>query len=269
MKLPYTLFVSHGAPSIAIESSPAQEFLSRLGGQVGTPELILCVSAHWSTERLNIGSVERPEIIYDFSGYPDALYRIKYPAQGSAVAAREIAETLRSSHFECDLDPRRGLDHGAWVPLSLMYPQADIPVLQLSVQPHLGVAHHLALGMALAPLRDKGVLIVGSGSATHNLRQMHPSSAAPSHPPVTEFVDWLGATISEGRFEDLVNYRHLGPHAAYNHPTEEHFLPLLVAAGAGGVAAQGRCLHSSYTYGALSMASYAFGQRENLPTHIV
>ena len=243
-----SLFVGHGAPTLAIELSPARDFLSALGQRIGSPEAIVCVSAHWATERPSVSGTERPETIHDFSGFAEELYRIQYRAHGTIGAARYVADRLRDADFDCEIDTRRGLDHGAWVPLSLMYPRAEIPVLQLSVQSRLGPAHHFAIGRALAPLRKKGILIVGSGSATHNLSAMRPTSiTAPSF--VTEFVDWLGAAIGDGRFEDLVNYRKLGPYAAYNHPSEEHFLPLLVAAGAAGMDARGRCLHSSYTYG--------------------
>lgn len=259
-----SLFVSHGAPTVAIEPSSAREFLSRLGGEIGTPRAIVCISAHWMTERPRVTGVERPETIHDFSGFPEELYRMQYRPPGAVAAALEVVDALRKAKFDCEIDPNRGLDHGAWVPLSLMYPTADIPTLQLSVQPHLGAAYHLALGMALASLPERGVLVLGSGSATHNLGQLNYSANASTSPQVTAFVEWLAAAIEDGRFEDVANYRRLAPHAAFNHPTEEHFLPLLVAAGAGGVKATGRCLHSSYTFGNLSMASYAFAHEDKL-----
>ena len=178
---------------------------------------------------------------------------------GSPTFAARIVERLRTSGFDCNIDKRRGLDHGAWVPLLLMYPRADIPVLQLSVQPHLGPEHHMRIGRALAPLRDEGVLIIGSGSFTHDLsefRAHNPNDPAPDW--VNSFADWFDATLTKGQTNNLLNCRRLAPFATKNHPTEEHLLPLYAALGAAGENAHAERLHASSTYSVLRMDVYAF-----------
>lgn len=155
-----SLFVSHGAPTLVIEDIPARHFLSGLGGRLPRPKAILMASAHWNTRSPAVSAVQRPETIYDFGGFPDELYRMTYPAPGAPELAARVQELVP----EVALHSSRGLDHGAWVPLKLMYPQADIPVTQLSLQPHLGARHHFELGQKLSSLKDEGVLIIGSGS---------------------------------------------------------------------------------------------------------
>jgi len=166
---------------------------------------------------------------------------------------------LRASGFDCEIDRRRGLDHGAWVPLLLTYPQADIPVLQLSVQPQLGPEHHLRIGHALAPLRNEGVLIIGSGSFTHDLSEFRGQELdAPSPDWVNDFADWMDEALAKNQIKELLNYRHAAPFAVKNHPTEEHLLPLYVALGAAGDHPQAERLHASSTYSILRMDVYAF-----------
>ncbi len=252
-----SLFISHGAPTLAVEPGATHDFLKQLGAQVGPPKAVLCISAHWATRQPMVSAAAQPATIHDFSGFPEALYRLQYAAPGAPKLAVAIAERLSAAGLVCELNPSRGLDHGAWNPLLLMYPAAEVPVLQLSVQPRLGPAHHLALGRALAPLRQEGVLILGSGSATHNLWEMISPQDALAVAWAKEFASWLTEAVTQGRVEDLVQYRQLAPHAARNHPTDEHLLPLFVALGAGA-AAQGQLLHDSFTYGVLSMAAYAF-----------
>jgi 4,5-DOPA dioxygenase extradiol len=254
------IFVSHGSPSLVLEDCAARDFLRRLGEELGTPRAIVAVSAHWASAAPAVTGAEQPETIHDFFGFPDALYRLRYPAPGAPEVAARVCELMRAGGFECEIDPRRGLDHGAWSPLLLMYPQAQIPVVQLAIQPHRGAAHHFALGAALAAIREQGILIMASGGATHNLGQIRGPGNGPAPKWVSAFADWLNGVIVGGRSAELVNYRRVAPYAAENHPSEEHFLPLIVAAGAAGEGARGRCLHSSYTYGVLSMASYAFDQ---------
>jgi 4,5-DOPA dioxygenase extradiol len=263
MNRPPIIFVSHGAPSLAIEECPARDFLQRLGGELGMPRAIVSISAHWASDDPAVTGAAHPETIHDFFGFPDALYRLRYPAPGAPEIAARICELMRKAGLECEIDPRRGLDHGAWSPLLLVYPEARVPVVQLSLQPHRGAAHHFAMGAALAPLRDEGILIMGSGGVTHNLGRIRGGGNQPVPNWVSEFAEWVTGTVAEGRSADLVNYRRVAPDAAENHPSEEHFLPLIVAAGAAGKGARGRCLHSSYTYGVLSMASYAFGEAGN------
>jgi 4,5-DOPA dioxygenase extradiol len=254
------LFVSHGAPTLPLESSAAHDFLAGLGAALDRPRAILAVSAHWETGQPAVSTAAQPETIYDFHGFPEALYRLRYPAPGAPQLAARVASLLAASGMPARPDPQRGLDHGAWTPLILMYPQADIPVTQLSVQPQAGAEYHLRLGEALRPLRDEGVLILASGSVTHNLHEFRGSAGRDAQPPawVTEFNEWLAAALLSGRHSELAAYRSRAPHAVRNHPTEEHLLPLFVAAGAGGTESAARRLHSSYAYGVIGMDAYRF-----------
>ena len=250
------LFVSHGAPSLLYEPGPARDFLSTLWATLPRPQAILCVSAHWTTTEPRVTGTPAPELIYDFGGFSDELYAATYPAPGNPLLAQHITDLLKEHGIDSDMDTTRGLDHGAWVPLKLMYPAADIPVLQLSVQPHQSPAHHVAMGRALRSLRDEGVLILASGSATHNLRDFFGRSIDSSPPEyVAAFDKWLQTAIEENDREALLDYLHTAPHAAANHPTPEHFLPLFAALGAGDT---GRTLHRSCTFGVISMAAYAW-----------
>jgi 4,5-DOPA dioxygenase extradiol len=258
MTLP-SLFLSHGAPTLPLTDTPAREFLSQIGGTLERPKAILVISAHWETAVPTVNTVESNETIHDFGGFPRALYDLRYPAPGSPTFAARIVERLRTSGFDCNIDKRRGLDHGAWVPLLLMYPRADIPVLQLSVQPHLGPEHHLRVGRALAPLRDEGVLIIGSGSFTHDLSEFRghgPNDPAPDW--VNSFADWFHTALMKNQIDDLIDYRRQAPFATKNHPSEEHLLPLYTALGAAGERASTERLHASSTYSVLRMDVYAF-----------
>jgi 4,5-DOPA dioxygenase extradiol len=258
MALP-SLFLSHGAPTLPLTDTPARTFLSQVGSTLARPKAILVISAHWETAVPTVNAVDSNETIHDFGGFPRALYDLRYPAPGSPSFAARIADQLRVSGFDCNIDRRRGLDHGAWVPLLLMVPQADIPVLQLSVQPQLGPEHHFRVGRALAPLRDEGVLIVGSGSFTHDLSEFRghdPNDAAPDW--VNKFADWFHAALTSGQTANLLDYRRQAPFAVKNHPTEEHLLPLYAALGAAGEGAHAERLHASATYSVLRMDVYAF-----------
>jgi 4,5-DOPA dioxygenase extradiol len=260
-----SLFLSHGAPTLPLTDTPARAFLSQLGGMLAPPKAILVISAHWETAAPTVSSVERNETIHDFRGFPRALYEMRYPAPGSPSVATRVADVLRAADIDCKTDRSRGLDHGAWVPLLLMYPQTDIPVLQLSVQPHLGPAHHLRVGRALAPLRQEGVLIIGSGSFTHDLSEFRGQGLNDPAPDwVNHFADWMHAALTSRQADELVDYRRQAPFAAKNHPTEEHLLPLYVALGAAGEDAEAERLHASATYSVLRMDVYAF-QARNTP----
>jgi 4,5-DOPA dioxygenase extradiol len=251
-----TVFVSHGAPTLPLSDAAARGFLAGYGKQLGRPVAILAVSAHWETPSPVLGSAAAPETIHDFYGFPRALYEMRYPAPGAPALAERAAALLDRAGIAAGREPH-GLDHGAWVPLMLMYPEADIPVTQLSVQTGLGAAHEFRVGEVLQPLRDEGVLILGSGSATHNLGELRMATIdAPATPWVSDFTDWLARAIAEGRTEDLIDYRKRAPNAARNHPSEEHFLPLFAALGAAGSGAKGSRVHASTTYGALAMDAY-------------
>lgn len=256
------LFLSHGAPTLPLTDAPARAFLEGLGPALGArPAAILIVSAHWEEESPAINTPAVNSTIHNFHGFPKPLYDRLYPAPGAPDLADRVAALLGAGGVRLRRDPGRGLDHGAWVPLGMMFPAADIPVAQLSVETAQGPAFHLRLGRLLRPLRDEGVLIIGSGSFTHDLssfRAYHHALHAPAPAWVDDFADWMNLALVEGRIEDLLDYRRLAPYAARNHPTEEHLLPLFVAMGAGDTNAAHR-LHRSTTHGILRMDAYAFG----------
>jgi 4,5-DOPA dioxygenase extradiol len=245
---------------LALEDSPARRFLQGLGKSIGRPQAIVVVSAHWETTGgPAVSLAERPETIHDFGGFPRALFEMRYPAPGAPEAARRAAGLLEAGGFAAGFNPARGLDHGAWVPLSLMYPDADIPVTQLSVVRGAGPADHERFGRALAQLRSEGVLVVGSGSLTHNLYEFGGQGIdAPVPHWVSEFEAWAKARLEDGHRAALLDYRRVAPFAARNHPTEEHLLPLFVAMGAAGPDARATQLHASFEHGVLAMDAYAF-----------
>src|SRR5512135_690433 len=213
------LFLSHGAPTLPLEAGETGAAWKQLGAQLPRPAAILVISAHWETRIPTISRAVQPETIHDFSGFPEELYSLQYPAPGAPQMAEAAAQLLQQANIPVQLDDQHGLDHGAWVPLSIMFPQADIPVAQLSLQPEQEPAWHLALGRALQPLRQQGVLIVGSGAITHNLRALFKHRQGEPAPAwVTEFCDWIAARIKEGDLDALSAYRTLAPHAEQNHP---------------------------------------------------
>jgi 4,5-DOPA dioxygenase extradiol len=260
------VFVSHGAPTLSIEDGPARTFLLGLGPRLPRPRAILCISAHWESANPEVTGALRPETIHDFFGFPEALYQLRYGAPGSPELAARTLGLLLEAGIEGVVDSRRGIDHGAWVPLRLAYPEAQIPVVQLSVQPRLDARHHLALGRALRPLREEGVLILGSGGPTHNLRDFAGQRAdTPPYDYAREFDDWLHDVLLNGRETDLADYRERGPQARRNHPTAEHFLPLCVAVGAVAERDVPRALYRGIEYGMLSMAAYGWFRPETAP----
>ena len=257
------MFVSHGAPTLAIEDDPAHQFLISCGKSLGKPRAILLLSAHFQAPTATVTTSLSPKTIYDFSGFPEELYDISYPAPGDPDLAHRISTLLQSGGLSTSESSARGLDHGAWIPLSLMYPDADVPVVQLSIDARQGPAYHFRLGELLRPLRKEGVLIIGSGGTTHNLsyalRAQH-NDQVPDW--VIGFREWLAGAVADDRRDDIANYRALAPDAALNHPTEEHFLPLLCAMGATEPGELRRRIHESETYGALAMDAYLFGRQD-------
>lgn len=254
------VFVSHGAPTLAVEENDTTAFLRRLGRELGKPKAVVCVSAHWNTGRPAVSAAARPRTIHDFGGFPAELYRISYPAPGAPEVAARVSQLLDGGGVGCAVEQDRGLDHGAWVPLRLLYPEADVPVTQLSIQPRLDPRHHFRVGRALAPLRDEGVLLLATGSVTHNLARLNLGGPPPDW--AVQFDEWLFRKITEGERDELFEYRRLAPYAQVAHPTDEHLLPLFVAAGAGSDpsgAGAGKALHRGWTVGSLSMAAYSFG----------
>jgi len=246
-----SLFVSHGAPTLPFDDIPARAFLKGLGATLERPRGIVIATAHWETAAPAVAKVAVNGTIHDFHGFPQALYDLRYPAPGDAALSDRVAALTGAS-----VDTARGLDHGAWVPLLLMYPAHDIAVVQIAVQPHMGVAHHIALGRALAPLRADGVLVIGSGSFVHNLRALDRRGPDAPEPDWSKaFADWMNAAILARDDNALIHYRDRAPFAVQAHPEDEHLLPLFIAYGAGGAATR---LHDSHVYGSLRMDAYAF-----------
>jgi 4,5-DOPA dioxygenase extradiol len=257
MPLP-ALFISHGSPRLIIDDSPSRDFLKSYGRKFGKPRAIVIATAHFGTSRPAVSGDERPGMIYDFGGLPE-LRSLVYPAPGDPVVAMKIAGLLQAAGFAPAVVKGYGYDHGTWVPLMLLYPDADIPVVQVSVQPHLGSAHHVAIGKALASLRDENILVIGSGSMTHNLHEFYAPGRKgddPALPWVAAFNDWVHDRLEDGDLDELMHYRARAPYAAENHPTEEHIMPLFIAAGAGG--GKARRVHASYRSGVISMDTYEF-----------
>jgi 4,5-DOPA dioxygenase extradiol len=232
-----------------------------LGRRLPRPRAILIASAHWETDRPELTGNARPETIHDFYGFPAPLYEIRYPAPGAPDVAARAQALLAAAGLESSIDVARGLDHGAWTPLLYAYPQADVPVLQVSVQTPLGPRHHLALGKALAPLSAEGVLIVGSGHLTHNLRELRSvrdTGAGRAEPYVREFQDWVRGCIETHDYDRLADYRRLSAAGVRAHPSEEHFLPLFVALGAAGANARAERFIGHVEGGVLAMDAYLF-----------
>ena len=253
------LFISHGSPMHALEAGAAGAAWAGLARSLPRPRAILISSAHWETNVPMLTGHARPETIHDFSGFPEPLYRLRYPAPGSPELAQRARGLLGEAGFTAAIDGSRGLDHGAWSPLLHMYPQADLPVVQLSLQTELGPRHHYRLGRALAPLADEGVLVVGSGHMTHNLRDwVRGARGASPAPYAKEFQSWVHDRIEAGDHEALIEYRSRAPHAVRAHPTDEHFLPLFFALGAGGPASHPARVYDAIEDGALAMDAYAF-----------
>ena len=258
-----TLFVPHGAPTFALAPGAAGAALAEQARSLPQPRAIIMISAHWSADTLRVGSAPRPDTVHDFWGFPDALYRIRYPASGCPEAAAEVARTLADQGLDVACDPRQGLDHGAWVPLRLMYPDAEVPVIPLSLPNNGGPEAAWALGQALAPLTERGFLIIGSGSITHSLRDFHIASQRGSGTPdyVIQFADWLAERCEQGDLSALFDYRRQAPEAARAHPTEEHLLPFFVALGAAGNAAHGQRFYRGIDDFVIAMDAYLFTRR--------
>ena len=251
-------FISHGAPTFALEPGQLGANLRALGQQLAGVKAVLVVSPHWQTRELQVLTTPRPETVHDFGGFPAALYQLQYPAPGHPELALQALQLLTQAGWAVTADAKRGLDHGAWVSLWHLLPKADIPVFQVSLPHSLDAAGALALGRALAPMRESGVMLVGSGSLTHNLHDLQ-SPAAPAAAYAVEFARWIRQAVTRADTEALLDYRRLAPHAERAHPTQEHFLPLLVALGASVEPEAAQVIAGDITYGVLSMESYAWG----------
>jgi aromatic ring-opening dioxygenase catalytic subunit (LigB family) len=242
-----SLYIPHGGgPCFFMDTPPGlpRDLWDRMGAylrgidaSVGVrPKAVLVVSGHWETERPTVNTSPRPPLLFDYYGFPEHTYRLTYPVAGSPAVARRVRELLAASGMPCDEEPERGLDHGVFIPFKLIYPDADVPVVQLSLNRNLDASTHLSLGRALVPLRDEGVLIVGSGMSYHNLRDLF-SSDPRSTSAAVEFDAWLNEAVTESdpaaREKKLAAW-HQAPGARAAHPRPEHLIPLMVAAGAAG-----------------------------------
>lgn len=252
-----SLFVSHGSPMFALEPGLLGPNLQRVGASLPGLAAIVIVSPHWQTRDVRVTAAVALQTIHDFGGFPAPLYALQYPARGEPQLALRILELLRAAGFDAASDSGRGLDHGAWVPLRYLKPMAEVPVLQVSLPQTMDAAGALRLGQALAPLRERGVLLIGSGSLTHNLYEFRQHISDPEY--AQTFADWVAHAVARRDVAALVNYRERAPHAARAHPTEEHYLPLLVALGASLADEPRRLIAGGMTHGTLSMDSFGFG----------
>ena len=252
-----SLFISHGSPMLALEPGASGPALARLAAELPRPRAILVVSAHWESSDLRVSCNPHPETWHDFGGFPAALFAVQYPAPGDPELAAQVVDLLQAEGLPAQLDSQRPFDHGTWVPLSLMYPQADIPVVQLSLPSRLGPALQTRIGHALAGLREQGVLLIGSGSITHNLRDLDWHAGPESVEPWAKaFRDWMIDKLAADDQAALHDYRQQAPNAVRSHPSDEHLLPLYFARGAGG---EFSVAHQGFTLGALGMDIYRFG----------
>ena len=253
-----TVFISHGAPTFALEPGRAGRQLAALGRELPRPQAVLVVSAHWITSTPRVSFATSPETIHDFGGFDPALHEMVYPAAGHPRLARRAVEVLHTAGWQAQGDEHRGLDHGAWVPLMHMYPAADVPVFQISLPATLEADSAWAFGQALQPLSSEGVLVIGSGSLTHNLYEFR-QHLAHVEPYVAEFSAWVREAAQSGDANRLRRTLSEAPHAQRAHPTPEHFLPLLVSAGAAADLRPSRILDGGIMHGILSMDSFVFG----------
>lgn len=259
MTLQPSLYISHGSPMTALQPGLTGERLSELAARLPRPRAIVMASAHWLSELPRVGAHPQPPTIHDFSGFPEPLYQLRYPAPGAPQLAVQVRQLLADAGLPAQLDASRGLDHGAWVPLRFLFPDASIPVVPLSLQPHLGPAHQLALGRALAPLRAQGVLLVGSGSITHNLHDWRHYQQGKEAPYVRPFIGWVEERLAADDVQALLDYRRQAPHAERAHPTDEHLQPLHFAMGAAGTGRLGaQRIDAGIDAGMLAMDIYRF-----------
>lgn len=254
------LFVPHGAPTFALRPGAAGAALARLAKSLALPRAIVIVSAHWDTAVPAVGTADRLETIHDFWGFPEELYTLRYPATGCREAANVVLAAIEAAGLPVAQNAERGLDHGAWVPLRLMFPDADVPVIPLSIQSRGGPQQAYALGRALAPLAAKGFLVIASGNVTHNLGDYQVAARSTGQTPayVRQFTDWLADRLYAHDIPALLDYRRQGPGAVQAHPSDEHLLPLFVAIGAGGDTARVERVHAGIDDYVIAMDAYSF-----------
>jgi 4,5-DOPA dioxygenase extradiol len=251
-----SLFISHGAPDIILSKHPAVDALRALPARFPQPTAIVIVSAHWIDDPIGVTAGGKLASIHDFGGFADELYALQYPASGDAAVSHRILQRLQEQGMQAEIHERRGLDHGAWIPLKLMFPEADVPVIQISL-PAASLEEVVRLGKALSPLRVDGVLIIGSGGSVHNLRALKLDGGTDDW--VLNFEDWLLETIEGNRFSDLITPAKLPGIFRRAHPTIEHYAPLVFAWSAADAENKGSRYHHSVSYGNLGMSMYLFG----------
>ncbi|MBA2943606.1 dioxygenase [Paenibacillus sp. CGMCC 1.16610] len=251
-------FIAHGTPNLAIEQHAYTEFLHKLAKSIPRPKAIVVFSAYWESPVQAISSAIHPETMYDVSGASDKVYSIKYPARGDLTLSLHVQQLLQEEGIRCELDDERGLDHGVWAPLYLMYPDAQIPVVALSVNPRLTPEEHYRIGAALGSLREEEVLILGSGGTVHNLERLDRNNPVPQLWAV-EFDEWLAEQLETWNLEALVRYDERAPHTAAAVPTPQHFAPLLLALGVADGGRRAKLLHHSFQMGTLSLCCWMFG----------
>lgn len=259
-----SIFISHGSPTIVIDDHPARDYLKGLSKTVPTPKAIVIVSAHFETHGVAVVTDPNPEMIYDFGGFPQELYEMVYPAPGSPEVAEQVYALLEKAGLEPSRVAKRGFDHGSWTPMKIAFPDADIPIVQVSVDPDRDASWHYALGRALAPLREEGILLIGSGHITHNLRALFPVLRGRAEADeqliehVNAFTGWFAEQFEAGNREALLDWRNRAPFAFENHPTDEHLMPIFFAFGAGGEAPKIERAHASKQFGVFAWDSYVF-----------
>lgn len=253
------LFVPHGSPMLALHPGAAGAAMSRVAARLSSPRAVVVISPHWDTLVPTVGLASRPETIHDFGGFDPRLYTLHYPAPGSPEVGADVVRALQAAGLPCAQDAQRGLDHGAWIPLRQMFPDANVPVVPLSVQSHLGPTHAWRVGQALSGLAQDGVWVLASGNITHNLRdlmalRLH-GGATPDY--VQVFADWVHARMSARDVPGLLAYRQQ-PSGQRAHPTDEHLLPLFSAWGAAGAGAQPEAFFRGISDQVIAMDGYTF-----------
>lgn len=250
-------FFAHGAPSLVLEEHAYTDLLKKFAAGMPKPKAIVIFSAHWEESVQTVSSVDQYSTIYDFGGFQDELYRMTYPAPGDRSLSGQIQSLFTKGGIPSKLDEARGLDHGAWAVLKLIYPDADIPVVALSVNRYLTNEQQYEIGKALSELREQDVLIIGSGGTVHNLRSVNWRAQGVDE-WAGAFDNWLQSKLEAWDTASLFNYEELAPNARMAVPTSEHFIPLLIAMGTGDANRKAKLLHRSYQYGNLSLSCWQF-----------
>lgn len=252
-----SLFLAHGSPMIALLDTPYTQFLKSLSKRLETPNAVIVFSAHWETEEIEITATDGPnELIYDFYGFPDQLYNVKYESNGSVELAKKIQQLFTKAKIPSQLQSKRGIDHGVWTILKHLYPKLKVPLIQISIQPFRSLEYQFKVGEALKSLKNESVLIIGSGGTVHNLRKLDFHNRDSVAKWAIQFDDWLIEKVKMNQVDDLLHYESLAPFASIAVPRNEHYIPLYIAMGVGE--GGGRLMHQSYEYHTLSHLAFQF-----------